>query len=49
VGCGAEPRLQTHSGEFLAAEKFLMATIFTILVYERCDEIAVLTLMKDSC
>jgi len=29
-----------HSGEFLAAKTFLMATIFTILAYERRDKIA---------
>jgi len=44
MGCNLPPRdlggapsckPQTHSGEFLAAETFLMGTIFTILVYER--------------
>jgi len=37
---GAEPLPQMHSGEFLAAETFLIATIFTILAYERRDKIA---------
>jgi len=35
-----------HSGEFLAAETFLMATIFTILVYERRDKIVGNTLQE---
>ena len=39
AGSGAEPRPQTHSDQFLAAETFLMATFFTILVYGRRDEI----------
>jgi len=46
AGSGAEPRPQMHFGEFLAHETFLMATIFTILVYERRDKIVGNTLQE---